>query len=227
MAQQHEHATPPQDPRAFWEARYGGDQVWSGKVNAALAALAEGLPPGRALDLGCGEGGDVIHLAEVGWDATGVDLAEAAVARARRAAQERGVAERTRFVAADLSDTASGWGPPDDAAAPGFDLVAASFLQSPVALDRERILRHALTLLTPGGRLVLVSHAAPPPWAPAEFAARGHFPSPTDELAMLGVPASGDGTWDVEVAEERTREVTGPDGQPGALEDAVVVVRRR
>lgn len=44
---------------------------------------------------------------------------------------------------------------------------------------------------------------------------------------MLGVPASGDGTWDVEVAEERTREVTGPDGQPGALEDAVVVVRRR
>lgn len=197
MAQQHEHATPPQDPRAFWEARYGGDQVWSGKVNAALAALAEGLPPGRALDLGCGEGGDVIHLAEVGWDATGVDLAEAAVARARRAAQERGVAERTRFVAADLSDTASGWGLPDDAAAPGFDLVAASFLQSPVALDRERILRHALTLLAPGGRLVLVSHAAPRRGRRRSSRRGDTSPPPRTSWPCSGCPrpATGHGTW--------------------------------
>lgn len=229
MSPHHEHPNAPvsKDPRAFWEARYGGDQVWSGKVNAVLAALTEDLPPGRALDLGCGEGGDVIHLAEAGWDATGVDLAEAAVDRARRAAQERGVAERTRFVAADLTDTGSGWGLPDDAGAPGFDLVTASFLQSPVALDRERILRHALTLLAPGGRLVLVSHAAPPPWAPAEFAARGDFPSPADELTVLGVPVCGDERWDVATAEVRTREVTGPDGQAAALEDTVVVVRRR
>ena len=43
----------------YWEAKYGGrDGVWSGRVNAALAEAAEALEPGRALDLGCGEGGD-------------------------------------------------------------------------------------------------------------------------------------------------------------------------
>ena len=143
---------PDADPRAFWEGRYGGDRVWSGKVNATTAALVAGLDvaPGRALDLGCGEGGDVLHLAEVGWDVTGIDLSEAAVARARDAARERGVAQRTRFLAADLSDAAADWGA-HEAGAAGYDLVTASFLQSPVALDRRRILHRAADSLAPGG----------------------------------------------------------------------------
>ncbi|MCV7694233.1 class I SAM-dependent methyltransferase [Micrococcus luteus] len=226
MAQQHEHATPPQDPRAFWEARYGGDQVWSGKVNATTAELVAGVTPGRSLDLGCGEGGDVVHLAEIGWDATGVDISAAAVARGREAAEARGVAERTRFLAADLTDTAADWGAHDGGAV-GYDLITGSFFQSPVELDRERILRHVLTLLAPGGRLVLVSHAAPPAWATAEMAVHGDFPTPERELATLGVPAQGDAEFEVLTAEVRTRAETSPKGEPGELEDGVVDVRRR
>lgn len=65
------------------------------------------------------EGGDVLHLAEAGWDVTGIDLSEAAVARARDAARERGVAQRTRFLAADLSDPAADWGARTRPAPPG------------------------------------------------------------------------------------------------------------
>lgn len=172
------------------------------------------------------EGGDVLHLAEAGWDATGIDLSEAAVARARDAARERGVAQRTRFLAADLSYPAADWGA-HEAGAAGYDLVTASFLQSPVALDRRRILHRAADSLAPGGHLVLVSHGAPPPWAPPELAERGDFPSPAAELAALGVPADGDARWEVLTAELRERDTTGPDGRSTRLKDTVVVVRRR
>ena len=85
------HRTP-QAPIDFWEQRYAGaERVWSGRVNATLAAIAGGLEPGRALDLGCGEGGDVIWLAENGWHATGVDLSPTAIDRARTAASARGL----------------------------------------------------------------------------------------------------------------------------------------
>ena len=60
-------AWPQIAPVDFWEERYAGaDQVWSGKVNQVLADIASTLVPGRALDLGCGEGADVIWLAQHG-----------------------------------------------------------------------------------------------------------------------------------------------------------------
>jgi SAM-dependent methyltransferase len=223
---QHHDAAEQQTPREFWEARYGGEQVWSGRVNATMASIVADLAPGRALDLGCGEGGDVVHLVEAGWDVTGVDISTAAVARARAAAEARGGSERVHLIAADLSDDAVDWGEHAGGAS-GFDLVTASFLQSPVALERERILRRAAATVVAGGHIVMVSHGAAPPWAPAEARERGDFPQPATELANLGVPADGSGDWEVLIAELREREATGPDGEPGVLEDTVVVLRRR
>ena len=71
------------DTQTHWEEHYGErERVWSGRVNARLAEVAAELPPGRALDLGCGEGADAVWLAERGWDVVAVDISETALGRA-------------------------------------------------------------------------------------------------------------------------------------------------
>jgi len=85
--------------------RFGRRPRWdTGITPPELVALVEGpgaLPPGRALDLGCGTGTNVVYLARHGWQATGVDFVTAAVARARRRARRGGV--EARFVAGDVT----------------------------------------------------------------------------------------------------------------------------
>ncbi|PRI10969.1 class I SAM-dependent methyltransferase [Leucobacter massiliensis] len=212
----HGEHDPHEDPTRFWERLYGESAVWSGRVNASLAAVAEAWEPGRSLDLGCGEGGDVLWLAERGWRASGVDLSETAVARARAAAAERGLT--ARFIAADLGEWIAH--PEQHDAAGSFDLVTASFLQSPVELPRERILRAAAGLVAPRGRLVVISHAAPPAWASDH---PGPFPSPQSERELLALDPE---RWEL-AAELRSREATAPDGTPASLTDTVLVARRR
>ncbi|MEV8338610.1 class I SAM-dependent methyltransferase [Leucobacter sp. NPDC077196] len=214
------HDPAPTDPIAFWEQRYGSaDRVWSGSVNRTLADLAEGWTPGRALDLGSGEGGDVHWLAERGWDATGIDLSSTAVARAQLAAAERRL-EGAHFIAADLGRWSEDPAAIDGGAAP-FDLVTASFFQSPVELPRERILRAAADRVAPGGRLVLIAHAAAPQWSSHHDE---DFPTPETELAALEL---AEDAWEVAVAEVRERDGRGPDGTQHRLSDSVVVARRR
>ena len=56
------------EAQEYWEQHYGArNRIWSGRVNARLAEVVEPLRPGRALDLGCGEGGDALWLADRGW----------------------------------------------------------------------------------------------------------------------------------------------------------------
>ena len=211
----HAHAEPDPDlsPTEYWEQRYSGsERVWSGKVNQTMAEVVAGLTPGRAVDLGCGEGGDVLWLAEQGWAAHGLDISATAVGRARDEAAARGLDGAT-FEAVDLD----AWEPEADT----LNLVTASFFQSNVALDRIAILRRAMTALRPGGRLVTVSHAAPPSWATDHPAT---MVSVQEEAAQLGAPAS---EWEVELAEERPRAATAPDGSAGEHLDAVLVLRRR
>ncbi len=205
-----------QTQREFWEERYAASvAVWSGRVNAVLGDIVAELEPGRALDLGCGEGGDAVWLARQGWQVTGVDVSSTAVGRARGAAAASGVADRTRFVVVDLAD----W--QDEG---GYDLVAASFLHSPVEFPRTEVLRRAAGSLSRGGHLLVVGHAALPPWADAPDGHEHSFLGPDEELAALSLePAE----WVPVLAETRPREATGPDGERATLEDAVLLVRRR
>ncbi len=75
-----------------------GKMPWdTGVVPPELVDLVEGpeaLPAGRALDLGCGTGTNVVYLARHGWDATGVDYTPRAISRARRKASEAGVSPK-------------------------------------------------------------------------------------------------------------------------------------
>ncbi|HBR88728.1 MAG TPA: SAM-dependent methyltransferase, partial [Microbacterium sp.] len=52
----------PSGVEVEWDDRYGGERVWSGNPNGALVAEASDLVPGRALDVGTGEGADALWL---------------------------------------------------------------------------------------------------------------------------------------------------------------------
>lgn len=54
-------------------------------------------PCGKALDLGCGTGTNVITIAQYGWEATGVDFIPISIIKAKRKARMAGVADKTHF----------------------------------------------------------------------------------------------------------------------------------
>lgn len=205
------------DPRAFWEDVYQTRRATSsGQPSAALVRVASGLTPGRALDLGSSNGDDVIWLAAQGWQALGVDISETACDRARQKAEALGLGGRARFEARDLSR-----GLPEGQ----FDLVTAFFLQSPVDLDRDAILRAAAERVAAGGHLLVLAHAAPPPWASDEMKARAHeMPTVRSELDAIGYTP---GQWIQMQAEIVHREGRGPDGTTAQLQDTFILLQRR
>lgn len=203
------------ETKEHWEEHYAArDRIWSGRVNVQFAEIVGDLPPGRALDLGCGEGADAVWLAERGWEVVAVDISDTALARAREAARDRGVADKIEFVALDLSE-----GFP----AGEYDLISAQFLHSKVPLDRQSILKQALGALRPDGLLVIVDHGSAPPW-PSKLDHHHEFPSAEEVVA--GLELSDDEFEQVRV-DSVERQAVGPDGEQRPWMDNVIVVRRR
>lgn len=93
--------------RLAFELRYRfGRPRWDTRVTPPeLRAHVEDSDtrPGRALDIGCGTGTNVLYLARHGWDAVGVDFAPHAVSIARRRAADDQLAARAHFVVADVA----------------------------------------------------------------------------------------------------------------------------
>ena len=203
------------DAKEHWEEHYGErDRVWSGRVNVRLAEAASSLEPGRALDLGCGEGADACWLAERGWTVVAVDISDTALQRAASAAEAQGLRDRIEFAQHDLSESF-----PDGT----FDLISAQFLHSMIPFDRPRVLKHAADVARPGGILLIVDHAGPPPWA-SKLAHHHEFPSAVE---VVGALALDDGEWERIRVESVERHATGPNGETGMLVDNVIVLRRR
>lgn len=135
-----------------WDARYAAAElVWSAGPNQWVAAQTASLPPGRALDLACGEGRNAIWLAEHGWHVTGVDFSRVALDKAARLAAGRSadVAPRLRWVRSDVL----AYRPPRAA----FDLILVVYLQV-TAEQRRQVLHSASDALAPGGVLLVVAH---------------------------------------------------------------------
>lgn len=203
------------DARQVWEELYGErDQVWSGGVNVRLAEVIEPMAPGSGLDLGCGEGGDAVWLAERGWQVTAVDISQTALDRAAALAQARNVSDHIVFQRCDVMETF-----PDGV----FDLISAQFLHSTVPMDRARLLRTAAGAVAQGGTLLVVDHAAPPPWT-SKLDHHHEFPGADEVVASLNLDES---QWDRVRVDAVDREATGPDGQHVMWTDNVIVLRRR
>lgn len=204
--------TEADEVHQFWEQHYGrADRIWSGRVNARLIEVASELKPGRALDLGCGEGADAMWLAEHGWQVVAVDVSATALQRATTDARQRNLLDRIDFQHHDLSDSF-----PDGI----FDLVSAHYLHSPVRLEREAVLRRAAERLTPGGVLLIVDHASTPPWSRHK-----HHDLPGIEEVLASLSLDSD-QWHRERAEPVERKAVGPDSEVATVTDNVIVLRR-
>jgi SAM-dependent methyltransferase len=197
----------------FWDERYAGhDHVWSGQPNPRLVEHAADLPPGLALDVGCGEGADVVWLAERGWRATGADVSVVALEKARRHAGEAGVADRTDWVHVDLVA--------NDPLPGGADLVSAMYVHVPDATF-DRVYTAIAGAVRPGGTLLVAGHH------PAERHTSLRNPHLSHLLfAPERVTSLLEDGWRVDVADARTRDVLGHDGEPSVATDTVVVARR-
>jgi SAM-dependent methyltransferase len=208
---EHRHNVPASADQPFdWDERYASaEQLWSGVPNPALVEAAMSRAPGRAVDVGCGEGADAVWLAEHGWDVTALDVSGVALERAVGHAQDAGVSVRwihAGFLDAGLDGSE-------------FDLVSAQYpvlLKTPDA-TAEHMLVDAVAL---GGILVIVHHAdfhvdelLPSGLNPADFV------GPWDVAPLLG------NDWRIDVYENRSRTLTAGAGAHHT-EDVVLIARR-
>ena len=204
-----------------WNQRYAEkDRIWSGRPNTALVSALAEHAPGTALDVGCGEGGDAVWLAQQGWNVTGIDVSTTALERAQQAADARGLGSLTAWKHVDLTREM-----PDGQ----FDLVSAVFLQSRIEFPREEVHQKLTANVAPGGLFLVVGHAEWPPWArnAAQNLEHDHelpqLPSAAESLAFLELAQN---EWQVLTCADQSRTATGPDGNQAELIDALVLVRR-
>lgn len=139
--------TVPMD-RDEWNRLYEEKElVWSADPNEFLVDEVADLSPGRALDVGAGEGRNAIWLAEQGWTVTAVDFAKAGLDKARRIAASRSV--EVDLVHADVTE----YRPPQA----DFDLVILLYLHLPWP-EMQSVLERAREALASGGTLVVIGH---------------------------------------------------------------------
>jgi len=196
--------------RNDWDARYAGDELlWSAEPNRFLVEEVSDLPPGRVLDVACGEGRNAIWLASRGWRATGVDFSEVGLAKADRLGRRSGV--DVDWVGADLME----WAPDSEA----FDLVIIFYLQLP-ADRRRKVYRNMAAGLAPGGTILVVGHDS-------DNLARG-YGGPQDPSVLFSTnDVAGDlAGLEIVKAQQVLRTVKTDEGEKTAIDALVRAVRR-
>jgi SAM-dependent methyltransferase len=203
--------------QAFWDERYQSHTaLWSGNPNPPLVAEVDGLTPGRAVDVGCGEGADVVWLAERGWQVTGVDISAVALQRAATHAAAAGpdIAARIDWLHQDVMT----WEPPADR----FDLVSAQYLHLPAG-PRQALFERLAAAVAPRGTLLILGHH------PSDLdttMARPRHPEllfTGDDVAALLDPAR----WTVITNAASGRTATDPEGRAVTIHDTVFRARRQ
>ena len=195
-----------------WEERYSGEEkIWSGDPNPQLVAEVAGLTPGTALDVGCGEGGDVIWLARRGWRVTGADFSANGLARAARHADEAGVDDLTDWWQVDARTFA--------ADGRTYDLVTTHFLHPPDE-GMVHVTRRLTDAVAPGGHLLVVGHA--PSEVFTQLTATHRRAMFLAEDLLPGLPDR----FQVLVAEQRPRTMT-REGVSVDVHDSTLLARRR
>ena len=206
-----------QDNAVYWDQRYAAEghdrSMWSGRPNGSLVAEVADLPPGTALDVGCGEGADAIWLAQQGWQVTALDPSRVALDRAETTARAAEV--EITWTNAGLLDLPGDSGP--------YDLVSAQY---PVLAhtDDDAALATLLALVAPGGTLLFVHHDLDADHAHHHSAGEDSW-DPADYVQPHDVAAHLDDRWEVQVNETRPRPGPLP-AEARHVHDVVLRARR-
>lgn len=209
-----ESAARPSAGETHWDHRYSGDQMWSGDPNPSLVAEVGGMAPGLALDVGAGEGGDALWLAEQGWKVIASDISPRALDRIVAEGDRRGLPiEHHRADANDL----------DAFDAARFDLVTAHYVPILRSPDRRGV-RNLVEAVALNGTLLIVSHDPEPMRNPSDT---GHSrPYDADAYALVDdfvTELEGSSEWEIKVHEKRPRTT----GTPSPHADDIVLRARR
>jgi SAM-dependent methyltransferase len=199
--------TPAPSRQALWDQRHAAqDPIESTEPDPTLVDEIGSLRPGRAFDLGAGDGRNAIWLAERGWKVTAVDFSQVALERGRSRATESGV--EVEWQLADLLD----WSP--DARL--YDLVTLFFLHLP-GTERRAVYARAADAVAPGGTLLIVAHDR------ANLAGGVGGPQDPDVLVSPGEVAAELTGFRVDRAETARRGSPGGRGPIDAIVRAVRV----
>jgi len=154
MATEHVHvpahasdwASPTAAPAPDWPSAPALEKPRT-PVNEGLIEIAAEMPPGKALDLGCGEGQNSIWLAQRGWIVNAVDMSRSIIEEARDQAAAVGVDRTVVFRDADIAT----WSPISR-----YDLVFCTFALPARGMGRSRMLDMAAAAVAPGGTILLI-----------------------------------------------------------------------
>lgn len=120
-------------------------------VNEGLIEVASAMAPGKALELGCGEGQNAVWLAERGWIVNAVDASPGAISEAHGYAAAAGVDGTIVFSVGDLAS----WTPVSR-----YDLVFSTFALPARGMGRSRMLESAAAAVAPGGTILITEFDA-------------------------------------------------------------------
>ena len=192
-----EAAARPSANQADWEHRYRDGQLWSGNPNGTLVDQIGALVPGRALDVGAGEGADASWLAEQGWQVTASDISQRALDHLAARAADQHLEIECRQVDANAAEAFR---------ARAFDLVSAQYASIPRTLDGRGV-SNLLDAVAPGGTLLVVGHDLEPLRAPIDTHQQTRPFDPdayvrVDDFVMA-LEAAPD--WTIEVHENKPR----------------------
>jgi SAM-dependent methyltransferase len=134
-------AQEQRQPREVWNEVFTNRQGREFPHNKFLAEMIRGRKPGKALDIGIGEGRNALFLASQGWEVTGFDISDVGVQLAQEAAQKRGLKLEALVEDVDRFDYGKR----------RWDLVVGMYMHTMITRNAAKI----IDSLKPGGVIVV------------------------------------------------------------------------
>ena len=211
-------AARPSANETDWDHRYSGQPMWSGNPNGTLVREASTLSPGSALDVGAGEGGDAIWLAEQGWTVTASDISRRVLDGIEATAEQRDLAVHCLHADANALDAFP---------RAAFDLVTAHYASIPRTPD-QRGVHSMLDAVAAGGTMLVVGHDLEPMRQPLdiEYESRPFDADAFVRVDDVAAVLEASPEWEIVIHEKRPRPV-GSASSSHHVDDIVLRAHRR